>query len=61
MNRDEALKILIAQGYCNAGKELKCEDCPCHDSAHPDDRSSCPSIKQIAAAVKVMEQEYGEN
>lgn len=60
MTKKEALKILIAQGYCNAGKELKCEDCICYDADLIEDFICCPTIAQTATAVKVIEQMYGE-
>lgn len=53
MSREEAFKILIAQGYCNVGKELKCEDCPCYTG----NTEVCPTSKEITEAVRLMEEE----
>lgn len=55
MSRDEALKILLATGYCEGGKYLRCEDCPYYDADLIEDLSCCPTEKQISVAVAVIE------
>lgn len=55
MTRKEALEILIAQGYCNAGRELRCEDCPLHDEE--DDERCHISESRMAEAVRIIEKE----
>lgn len=53
MSREEAFKILIAQGYCSVGKELSCEDCPCSHT----DTDLCLSTEEIVEAVRILEKE----
>jgi hypothetical protein len=53
MSREEALKILVAQGYCNVGKELSCKDCPCYTG----NAEVCPTNQEITEAVRIIEQE----
>lgn len=55
MSRTEALEILIAQGYCNSGGELRCEDCPLYDEE--DDEKCKISERRMAEAVRIMEKE----
>lgn len=53
MSREEALTILVAQGYC-ASNALRCEDCPVYDG---DDTKCDFSSSTIAEAVRIIEKE----